>query len=261
MDVFVIIMCVTVTVAVLFFLVAAILYFAKGVKDNRASKTGSGYAREESGESSVVAPDLTPSPVEKKVERKEPAPLVKRELEQVQPEPIAPINYQPLVEEPVSYAQTYRTYQTESEQAKTVIEGPSVAFGVSGSTRKEFTEEYKDLPFRKKQWCDTLLKEISELEKARVKEGKFARTVLQGQDTIAKLQFVKGEICIDCTIVNPELKTYGKASGTKIKPKPVRFKVTDEHQLDAALFTLKVANQTALEARQKKRSSKKAKED
>jgi hypothetical protein len=254
-------MCVTVTVAVLFFLIAAILYFAKGVKDNRASKTGSGYTGQENGGNTVVAPDLTPSPVEKKVERKEPMPLVKRELEHAQPEPIAPTNYQSVVEEPASYAQTYRSYQTESEQAATTIEGPSVAFGVSGFTRKEFIEEYQELSASKKQWCDTLLKEISELEKARVKEGKFARTVLQGQDTIAKLQFVKGEICIDCTIVNPELKTYGKASGTKIKPKPVRFKITDEQKLDAALFTLKVANQTSLEARQKKRAQKKTEEE
>lgn len=252
MDVFVIIMCVTVTIAVLFFLVVAILYFAKGVQENRKNPSVTRERASVEKKDAPVEPDLTPSPVEKKPAKKsEPAPLIKRQVE--------PTYQEPVYQEPVYQAPTPAPVVEEpivEETATTTIEGPSVAFGVSGHIRKEFEEAYQDLPYRKKQWCDTLLKEISALEKARVKEGKYARTVLQGQDTIAKVQFVKGEICVDCTIVNPELKVYGKASGTKIKPKPMRFKITDEHQLDAALFTIKVANQTSLEARQKKRVKK-----
>ncbi len=264
MEIFVIIMCVIVTIAVLFFMIAAILYFVRSVNDNKSNSSEKQRdakitpVEPRNNDGNSVEPDLTPSQpdVKKTAVRKEPAPVIKR-----QPEP-APVYVQP---EPAPvYVQPEPIYQPVPEPTSVVtapvVEGPSVAFGVSGSARKDFEEEYKNLPYRKKQWCDTLLKEIAALEKARVKEGKFARTVLQGQDTIAKLQFVKGEICLDCTIVNSELKVYGKASGTKIKPKPMRFKVTDEHQLDAAMFTLKVANQTALEARQKKRTAKKKEE-
>lgn len=131
-----------------------------------------------------------------------------------------------------------------------------VAFGVSMNARKTLLEEYDALTETKKKWYDRIAKTMDELEKIRIKELKFARAAVQGQDTVARLQFVKGEICVDCTLVNADLKSYSKAQGTKIKAKPMRFRITDEQQLDAAIYTMGVANQTALDARMKKKAKK-----
>ena len=127
----------------------------------------------------------------------------------------------------------------------------TVAFEVK-SQRKTLKEEYDALPDEKKALYDGIVNEAKTFEKARCKESQYAFTIMQGQDTVGKIKFAKGEIVLDCTIVNPALKAYGKESGSKIKNKPIRFKIVDERSYSDALYTLRLANQTAFEARQKK---------
>ena len=73
---------------------------------------------------------------------------------------------------------------------------------------------------------------------------------------IAKLKVVRGDIILECTVINPELKLFGKETGKKIKPKPNKFKLDDPLELEPALFTLRLANKTSLDARTEKPDKK-----
>ncbi len=118
-------------------------------------------------------------------------------------------------------------------------------------------EEYKRLSKKEKRLFDKVLEEMTALEKARVKEAKYSITAMQGQDTIARLKITRGEIVLECTVINPELKLFGKETGKKIKPKPNKFKLSDPLELEPALFTLRLANKTSLDARSEKSKAEK----
>lgn len=124
------------------------------------------------------------------------------------------------------------------------------------SERLTLREEYAALPKNKKRLFDKVLEEMTALEKARVKEAKYSITAMQGQDMIAKLKVVRGDIILECTVINPELKLFGKETGKKIKPKPNKFKLDDPLELEPALFTLRLANKTSLDARTEKPDKK-----
>ena len=124
------------------------------------------------------------------------------------------------------------------------------------SERLTLREEYAALPKNKKRLFDKVLEEMTTLEKARVKEAKYSITAMQGQDMIAKLKVVRGDIILECTVINPELKLFGKETGKKIKPKPNKFKLDDPLELEPALFTLRLANKTSLDARTEKPDKK-----
>ena len=130
-------------------------------------------------------------------------------------------------------------------------ESEPVVFGVP--VRRTLDEEYAALTKQAKIWFDRIVSESESLEKARVRRSTYYITVMQGQDTIGRLRVVRGEVNFDCTVVNPALKSYGKETGSKIRNKPLRFRISDEKELEAALFTLRLANETSLEARTKRR--------
>ena len=133
-------------------------------------------------------------------------------------------------------------------------EAEPVVVGVP--VRRTLDEEYAALTKQAKNWFDRIVSESESLEKARVRRSTYYITVMQGQDTIGRLRIVRGEVNFDCTVVNPALKSYGKETGSKIRNKPLRFRISDEKELDAALFTLRLANQTSLEARTKRRGGR-----
>lgn len=177
--------------------------------------------------------------------------------------PVAPVAPAPVVEETAPVVEETAPVVEETapavEETAPVVEETApategeetVAFEVQ-SQRKTLKEEYDALPDDKKAFYDGIVAEAQTFEKARCKESQYAFTIMQGQDTVGKIKFAKGDIVLDCTIVNPALKAYGKESGSKIKNKPIRFKIVDEHTYSDALYTLRLANQTAFEARQKK---------
>ena len=72
---------------------------------------------------------------------------------------------------------------------------------------------------------------------------------MQGQDKVSVLEIVRGEVRLNCFLVDSDLKAYGKESGNKLNVTKVKFVLADAKDLEAALFTLKVANKKALEAR------------
>ena len=190
-----------------------------------------------------TAPTVAPAPAP--VAPVEPAPA---------PAPVepAPVEPAPVVEETAPAVE--ETAPVVEETAPVVEENSgeeTVAFEVK-SQRKTLKEEYDALTDEKKAFYDAIVNEAKTFEKARCKESSYAFTIMQGQDTVGKIKFSKGEIMLDCTIVNPALKAYGKESGSKIKNKPIRFKIVDEHSYNDAIYTLRLANQTAFEARQKK---------
>lgn len=84
---------------------------------------------------------------------------------------------------------------------------------------------------------------------ARVIESTYAVTIMQGRDNIGKLRILRGVVTLDCTVINPDLVKYNKENGKKIKSRPTRFRIESSDELDAAIYTLKVANQTSLENR------------
>ncbi|MBO7186994.1 MAG: hypothetical protein J6V68_01175 [Clostridia bacterium] len=169
------------------------------------------------------------------------APVAQQPVAPAQPEPAPAVVQQetavttpaPVVEEPAPVAE-----ENESE----------VAFEVKAE-RQTLKQAYAELPATKKKLYDKLMNEIVNLEKVRCKESMYAYTVMQGQSTIARVKINRGIIVMDCTIVNAELKAYGKETGNKVKTKPTRFKIQENDDLAPAIFTLKVANNTALEAR------------
>lgn len=164
-----------------------------------------------------------------------------------QPEPV--VEEAPVVEEEVAPVVEEEVAPVAEEDDQTV------SFGVSNA-RLTLREEYEAQPAESKKWFDAIVGEAATFEKARCKESQYAYTVMQGQDTIGKMKYSKGVLMLDCTIVNAELKAYGKESGSKIKNKPIRFKITDDKVLEDALYTLRLANQVSFEARAKKKPAK-----
>ena len=155
----------------------------------------------------------------------EPAPVA-------QPAPVAEPAPAPVVEE------------VKEEPAKE--EGKAV---ILSTVRETLVEEYAKLTKKDKGLFDKLKQEISSLEKVRVITSKYRVTAMQGQDKIAVLEIVRGEIRLNCFLVDSDIKAYGKESGNKIGSTKVKMKFSDSRDYEAAHFTLGVANKKALEAR------------
>ena len=134
--------------------------------------------------------------------------------------------------------------EVKEEPAKE--EGKAV---ILSTVRESLQEEYAKLPKKDKALFDKIKKEIASLEKVRMIDSKFRVTAMQGQDKVAVLEIVHGEIRLNCFLVDSELKAYGKESGNKIKSTKVKLKFADSKDYEAAQFALKVANKKALEAR------------
>ena len=138
----------------------------------------------------------------------------------------------------------------EVVEEKPVEEPAEEVKGFVPVARKPLDEEYSRLTKNERLTFDKIKQQISELEKVRVIESKFKITAMQGQDKIAKLEIVNGEIRLSCFLVDSELKKYAKENGQKIKTTQVKFKFNeDPKSFEAAMFTLDVANNKALEAR------------
>lgn len=208
---------------VLMILVAAMALAALVLLALAVSEFVAGLREKRSSAASVSAPETAPAPEIKP----EPTPV---------PEPV-----------PEPIAEAAAAIPPESEP---------VVFGVP--VRRTLDEEYAALTKQAKNWFDRIVSESESLEKARVRRSTYYITVMQGQDTIGRLRVVRGEVNFDCTVVNPALKSYGKETGSKIRNKPLRFRISDEKELDAALFTLRLANETSLEARTKRRGGSEA---
>ena len=169
-------------------------------------------------------------------------------VQKEEPAPVQPVAQPaPVVEEEVAPAVEETVAAEDDDQ--------TVSFGVSAA-RLTLREEYEAQDANGKKWFDAIVSEAATFEKARCKESQYAYTVMQGQDTVGKMKYSKGVLMLDCTIVNAELKAYGKESGSKIKNKPIRFKITDDKVLEDAIYTLRLANQVSFEARSKKKPAK-----
>lgn len=138
----------------------------------------------------------------------------------------------------------------------------NVSFEANDSQRLTLEEAYGELSDAEKAYFDKIVAASKELPFARIIESTYAYTVMQGRDTIARLRILRGVVTLDCTVVNADLIKYNKENGKKIRNKPVRFRVQSDEDLDAAIYTLQVANAAALETRniRKKLSDKKDEE-
>ena len=158
-------------------------------------------------------------------------------LEKAQPvvaqQPVqAPVQVAPVVEEVKE--------EPAKEEGKTVI---------LSTVRETLKEEYAKLTKKDKALFDKLVSDITELEGVRVINSKYKITGMQGQEKVAVLEIVKGEIRLNCFLVDSDIKAYGKENGSKIASTKVKLKFADSKDYEAAHFTLGVANKKALEAR------------
>jgi hypothetical protein len=128
-------------------------------------------------------------------------------------------------------------------------------FDANESQRLTLEEAYNALGRKDKNYFDRVVDAANELPYARITESTYACTVMQGRDSIARLRIIRGVVVLDCTVVNPELVKYNRENGKKIRNKPVRFRILDEDEFDAAIYTLAVANEAALETRNKRPES------
>ena len=164
-----------------------------------------------------------------------------------QPAPVAEEPVPAVVEEP----ETVATEPVAEEE-----EDPNnVSFGVSGTHRLTLKEAYDALNKTDKGRYDKVVAAAQELELARTIESTYAYTVMQGRDTIARLRILRGVVTLDCTVINPDLVKYNKENGKKIRSRPTRFRIKDKEELDAAIYTMRVANQTSLDNRNVKKKS------
>ena len=169
------------------------------------------------------APVAAEEPVCAKVE--EPAPKIDEKVEE------------PVVEEPAA------------EEAAEEDDGNNVSFELSATHRQTLEEAYALLTKVAKGRFDKIVAAAKELPMARFIESTYAYTVMQGRDTIARLRILRGKVTLDCTVVNADLVKYNKENGKKIRNKPVRFRIEDKEELEAAIYTMQVANQAALDTR------------
>lgn len=148
------------------------------------------------------------------------------------------------------------TPKKADEAAADKADENSITFELGETHRQTLKEAYAGLQQTDKAFYDQILAAASELEKARVIESTYAVTMMQGRDNIGRLRVLRGIVTLDCTVFNPELAKYNKENGKKIKSRPTRFRIKSEDELSAAIYTLKVANQTSLENRTVKKAVK-----
>lgn len=231
---------------IVIFAVVAVVFLALAAYHFAASKKES--PAEPEPEREDIRPVAEPEPVkiEKREEKTDVDKIVERashRKEDVKPAPAEPA--------PVPAPESGLAAELEKE-----LDPDGQYVILQQSERLTLREEYAALPKNKKRLFDKVLEEMTALEKARVKEAKYSITAMQGQDMIAKLKVVRGDIILECTVINPELKLFGKETGKKIKPKPNKFKLDDPLELEPALFTLRLANKTSLDARTEKPDKK-----
>lgn len=147
----------------------------------------------------------------------------------------------------------------EAEEVVVVEEADenSVTFELAEAHRPTIKEAYEGLKKIEQELYDRIIAAANELEMARVIESTYAVTIMQGRDNIGKLCILRGVVTLDCTVINPDLVKYNKENGKKIKSRPTRFRIESSDELDAAIYTLKVANQTSLENRNVRKKAEK----
>ncbi len=248
MDGIVIALIVIFAVIAVVFLALAIYHFAAAKKEDPTEE------ERPEREEAEVAPEPLRSPEPVKAEKKSEATEVEKIVER------ASQRYRENAENARPEAKEEKPAEPEPQQNSQLAAelgkelDPDGQYVLLQQTEKPtLREEYAALPKNKKRLFDMVLEEMTALEKARVKEAKYSVTAMQGQDMIAKLKVVRGEIILECTVINPELKMFGKETGKKIKPKPNKFRLDDPLELEPALFTLRLANKTSLEARTEKK--------
>ena len=169
---------------------------------------------------------------------------------------VAPVEEKPapVAEEPVpAVVEEPETVATEPVAEE---EDPNnVSFGLSETHRQTLKEAYDALNKTDKGRYDKVVAAAQELEMARTIESTYAYTVMQGRDTIARLRILRGVVTLDCTVINPDLVKYNKENGKKIRSRPTRFRIKDKEELEAAIYTMRVANQTSLDNRNVKKKS------
>lgn len=168
----------------------------------------------------------------------------------------APIAAQP---EPVKEPEPAPAPAPEAEEVVVVEEADenSVTFELAEAHRPTIKEAYEGLKKIEQELYDKIIVAANELEMARVIESTYAVTIMQGRDNIGKLRILRGVVTLDCTVINPDLVKYNKENGKKIKSRPTRFRIESSDELDAAIYTLKVANQTSLENRNVRKKAEK----
>ena len=135
------------------------------------------------------------------------------------------------------------------EESASVSEQKREAGFSRKTAKRTLREAYGALSAADRARFDAVAEAAELLELSTRREGKYSYNVMQGRDVIARLTVVKGVVTLDCILVNVELKKYGKTQGLRMKGRPMRFRIVDDKTLDAALFTMKIVNRTALEAR------------
>ena len=231
---------------IVIFAVVAVVFLALAAYHFAASKKESPADPEPEREDIRPVAEPEPVKIEKREEKTDVDKIVERashRKEDVKPAPAEPA--------PVPAPESGLAAELEKE-----LDPDGQYVILQQSERLTLREEYAALPKNKKRLFDKVLEEMTALEKARVKEAKYSITAMQGQDMIAKLKVVRGDIILECTVINPELKLFGKETGKKIKPKPNKFKLDDPLELEPALFTLRLANKTSLDARTEKPDKK-----
>ena len=168
----------------------------------------------------------------------------------------APVAAQP---EPIKEPEPTPTPAPEAEEVVVVEEADenSVTFELAEAHRPTIKEAYEGLKKIEQELYDRIIAAANELEMARVIESTYAVTIMQGRDNIGKLRILRGVVTLDCTVINPDLVKYNKENGKKIKSRPTRFRIESSDELDAAIYTLKVANQTSLENRNVRKKAEK----
>ena len=165
--------------------------------------------------------------------------------------PVAPVAVQEVKAEPTPVVEP----KTEAPEPVADAEEGNVSFEVSETHRQTLQEAYAALNKTNKGYYDKILAAARELEMARIIESTYAVTVMQGRDTIARLRVTRATVTLDCTVINPDLVKYNKENGKKIRSRPTRFRVKTKEELDAAIYTMNVANQTALDNRRTKKKA------
>ena len=165
---------------------------------------------------------------------------------------------EPVVAEPVvEQKEEEKVEEPVVEEVASTTSENSVTFGVAEVERQTIKDAYEELSDESKGFYDQIVEAAKELEMARIIESTYAVTVMQGRDTIGRLRVLRGAVTLDCTVINPELAKYNKQKGRKIKSRPTRFRIDSQDELDAAIYTLRVANQTSLQNRNVKKKVEK----
>jgi hypothetical protein len=109
---------------------------------------------------------------------------------------------------------------------------------------------YEKLNKNQQKLFNRVNEKFDSLGASRVLRSTYHYIVMQGMDRVGKMTISRGQVVLECYMIEPELKDYSKENkDKKIKPRGIKFILKTAADLEPAFLTLELANKKAADYR------------